>query len=114
MTGGKGFDAFKFSFSDFFIENSNGDPVFNKSADIITDFSSQEEDILYFSEMGELGFYKTINDAKAAKAQLFYVKGDIYYNIDTTGQKYTPTVIITLTGNPELNADGTDFNYPTA
>jgi hypothetical protein len=73
----------------------------------------KDGDVLDFGEIGQLGFYKTLNDAKADEAQLFYVKGQIYYNVDTTGEKYTPTVIITLTGNPALNADGTDFNYPS-
>jgi len=113
LTGGKGLDTFKFALSDFISENANGESVFNKSADTITDFNLKDGDVLDFGEMGQLGFYKTLNDAKADDAQLFYVKGQIYYNVDTTGEKYTPTVVITLTGNPALNAEGTDFNYPS-
>jgi Ca2+-binding RTX toxin-like protein len=113
LTGGKGLDTFRFALSDFISENSSGDSAFNKSADTITDFNLKDGDVLDFGEMGQLGFYKTLNDAKDDEAQLFYVKGQIYYNVDMTGEKYVPTVIITLTGNPALNAEGTDFNYPS-
>jgi hypothetical protein len=113
LTGGKGLDTFMFALSDFISENASGDSVFNKSADTITDFNLKDGDVLDFGEMGQLGFYKTLNDAKADEAQLFYVKGSgsIYLNTSTT-DGFTPTVIITLTGKPAVNTDLTDWNYP--
>ena len=113
LTGGKGLDVFKFAFSDFFSEDANGNPIFDKSLDTITDFSLRDGDYLEFGEMGQLTFYKTLSAAKSEEAQLFYVKGQIYFNADTSGESYLPTVIVTLTGSPALNADGTDFNYPS-
>lgn len=114
LTGGKGTDSFVFSASDFYTENAEGNLVFNQSTDTITDFNLTQGDSLLFNEMGELQFYSTLADAKANSAALFYVKGagKIYMNTDTTGEKYTPTVIIKLTGNPAVNADLTDWNYP--
>jgi len=112
LTGGKGLDVFVFSFSDFFSEDANGNPVFDKSLDTITDFSLRDGDYLEFGEMGQLTFYKTLSAAKSEEAQLFYVKGQIYFNADSSGEVYLPTVIITLTGSPALNTEGTDFNYP--
>ena len=113
LTGGKGLDVFKFAFSDFFSEDANGNPVFDKSLDTITDFSLRDGDVLDFGEMGQLTFYKTLSAAKSEEAQLFYVKGQIYYNTDTSDGAYLPTVIVTLTGSPAVNADLTDFNYPS-
>jgi Ca2+-binding RTX toxin-like protein len=113
LTGGKGTDTFSFSNADFYTENAKGDSVFNKSADTITDFNLKEHDVLDFGDLGELSFYAKLADAKADNAHLFYVKGSgsIYLNTSTT-DGFTPTVIITLTGKPALNADGTDWNYP--
>ncbi|MEI8237718.1 MAG: hypothetical protein WCG11_11220, partial [Methylococcaceae bacterium] len=105
-------DVFVSSFSDFFSEDANGNPVFDKSLDTITDFSLRDGDYLEFGEMGQLTFYKTLSAAKSEEAQLFYVKGQIYFNADSSGEVYLPTVIITLTGSPALNTEGTDFNYP--
>ena len=111
LTGGKGTDTFSFSNTDFYSENTNGDSIFNKSADTITDFNLKEHDVLDFGDLGELSFYAKLADAKADNAHLFYVKGSgsIYLNTSTT-DGFTPTVIITLTGKPALNAEGTDFN----
>jgi hypothetical protein len=114
LTGGKGLDTFRFALSDFISENaSGGDSVFNKSTDTITDFNLKDGDVLDFGDLGELSFYAKLADAKLDNAQLFYVKGSgsIYLNTSTT-DGFTPTVIITLTGKPALNADGTDWNYP--
>ena len=113
LTGGKGTDTFSFSNADFYTENAKGESVFNKSADTITDFNLKELDKLDFGDLGELSFYAKLADAKLDNAQLFYVKGSgsIYLNTSTT-DGFTPTVIITLTGKPALNADGTDWNYP--
>ena len=113
LTGGKGTDTFSFSNADFYTENTNGELIFNKSADTITDFNLKDGDVLDFSDLGELSFYAKLADAKLDNAQLFYVKGSgsIYLNTSTT-DGFTPTVIITLTGKPALNADGTDWNYP--
>ena len=115
LTGSKGADTFSFSNADFYSENTNGDSIFNKSTDMITDFNLKELDKLDFSDLGELSFYSKLADAKEDNAHLFYVKGSgsIYLNTSTT-DGFTPTVIITLTGKPALNADGTDFNYPSA
>jgi Ca2+-binding RTX toxin-like protein len=115
LTGGKGADTFSFSNADFYTENANGNSVFNKSADTITDFNLKEHDILDFGDLGELSFYTTLNAAKVDDAHLFYLKGSgkIYLNvIDTNSGKYVPTVIITLTGKPAVNADLTDWDYP--
>jgi hypothetical protein len=112
LTGSKGLDVFRFELSDFFSEKDNGDSFFNKSVDVITDFNLKDGDFLDFGQMGQLSFYKTLNEAKADEAALFYVKGQIYYNIDTTGEKYIPTVIVTLTGSPAINSEGTSFDYP--
>jgi Ca2+-binding RTX toxin-like protein len=116
LTGGKGSDVFSFNSEDFFSQNSSGDLVFNKSIDTITDFNLNESDTLIFSELGSLAFYATLNEAKSDEATLFYVKGSgkIYLNTDSTGDKYTATPIITLTGNPKVNAELTDWDYPTA
>jgi hypothetical protein len=80
---------------------------------MITDFNLKELDKLDFSDLGELSFYSKLADAKEDNAHLFYVKdsGSIYLNTSTT-YGFTPTVIVTLTGMPALNADGTDWNYP--
>jgi Ca2+-binding RTX toxin-like protein len=114
LTGGKGVDIFSFSNSDFFSPNINGDSVFNKSVDVIKDFNLNEHDRLSFNDLGFISFYKTLNEAKADYAQLFYVNGSgkIYLNTDTSGAKYNPSIIITLTGNPLINTESTDFNYP--
>jgi Ca2+-binding RTX toxin-like protein len=113
LTGGKGADTFSFSNADFYTENANGDSVFNKSADTITDFNLKEHDVLEFGDLGELSFYAKLADAKEDNAHLFYVKGSgsIYLNTSTT-DGFTPTVIITLTGKPAVNANLTDWNYP--
>ena len=112
LTGGKGLDAFSFSKADFFTDNANGGSVFNKSVDTITDFNLSEKDVLDFNDLGSLSFFSTVKDATVANAELFYVSGKIYLNTDITGDKYTATPIITLTGNPKVNADFTDFDYP--
>lgn len=62
-------------------------------------------------DLGELGFY-TLAQAKIVGASLFYDKGVVYLNISLTDDKYIPTPIIKLTGNPAVNADETDFDYP--
>ena len=113
LTGEKGMDTFSFGIVDFYTEKANGDSVFNKSADTITDFNLKEHDELNFGDLGELSFYTKIADAKADNAHLFYVKGSgsIYLNTSITNG-FTPTVIITLTGKPAVNADLTDWNYP--
>ncbi len=113
LTGGKGADTFSFSNADFFTENASGDLVFNKSADTITDFKLVEGDSLDFSDLGDLYFYKTVNDAKLEDAHLFYVigSGKIYFNTDMTGEKFTATPIITLTGNPKATVDA-GWDYP--
>lgn len=114
MTGGKGADTYLFSKDDFLTENSKGDLIFNKSVDVVSDFNLKDHDTLDFTDLGVLSFYATLSAAKNDNADLFYVKGSgkIYLNTDSTGDKYTPTVIITLTGNPAVNPEGTDFNYP--
>ena len=114
LTGGKGIDTFVFNNSDFFTENTNGDLVFNKSTDTITDFNIKEGDILEFGELGELGFYVTLKEAIADESTLFYVKGSskIYLNTDMTGEKYTATPVISLTGNPKVNIDINGWDYP--
>lgn len=113
LTGGKGTDTFTFSNADFYTENTDGDSVFNKSVDTITDFNLKEHDVLDFGDLGELSFYAKIADAKGDNAHLFYVKGSgsVYLNTSTT-DGFTPTVIITLTGKPALNVDGKDWGYP--
>jgi Ca2+-binding RTX toxin-like protein len=116
LTGGKGADTFSFSRSDFFTEIVNkktgdSDLTFNKSADTIADFNLKDGDILGFGDLGELTFYATLAEAKADDASLFYVKGVVYLNTGTD-DKYIATPIIKLTGNPAVNAEGTDFAYP--
>jgi hypothetical protein len=37
--------------------------------------------------------------------------GKIYFNTDMTGEKYTATPIITLTGNPKATVDA-GWDYP--
>ena len=113
LTGGKGIDTFVFNNSDFFTENTNGDLVFNKSTDTITDFNIKEEDTLEFVGLGELGFYATLKEAIADESALFYVKGSgkVYLNTDTTDEKYTATPIIILAGNPKVNLDITGWDY---
>jgi hypothetical protein len=110
LTGGKGADTFSFSKSDFYTTNSNGDLVFNKSADTITDFNVKDNDVLNFIGLGNLSFYTTLDAAKAEKAQFFYAKdsGNIYLN--TTSNGYTPTIIITLTEKPAIKTDNVNVN----
>jgi Ca2+-binding RTX toxin-like protein len=107
LTGGKGADTFAFNSLDFWIENAAGDQIYNKSTDIINDFSPLEGDVLEFGELGGLVFYSTVAAAKIAEASLFYSGGKIYLNTDTTGEKFIATPIITLTGNQKsfLNAN---------
>ena len=112
LTGVKGSDTFSFSKADFFTDNANGGSVFNKSVDTITDFNLSENDVLDFNDLGSLSFFSTVKDATVANAELFYVSGKIYLNTDITGDKYTAMPIITLTGNPKVNADLSDFAYP--
>ncbi len=114
LTGGKGADTFKFVTSDFFSTNVNGDQVYNKSVDTITDFTLSQGDMLDLSGLGSIEFYNSLNDAKTNEAQLFYASGKVYLNLDTSGIAYTPAPIITLVGNPAVNSDFTDFNYPIA
>ncbi len=109
LVGGKGGDTFSFQTSDFLIENKNGDLVFNKSVDTITDFNKKEGDTFNFNDMGNLEFPHTLVDAKNAKTPLFYLKGSIYFDVNPSDEIYTPTVIIKLTGTPKVNAEFTDF-----
>ena len=112
LTGGKGIDTFSFSTSDFLTENESGDFVFNKSVDTISDFNLKDGDLLSFVD-SILEFYPDLVSAKSAESELFYVKGTIYFNVDTTALNYTPVAIIKLTGNPKVNADFIDFAYPS-
>ncbi len=116
LTGGKGLDTFSFSLSDFFTDKEDKDgniiSEFNKSVDTITDFNLTEGDMLDLGNLGLLDFsYNSLTAAQTDEAQLFYLKGIVYLNTDTTGEKYTATPIINLTGNPAVNAELTDFNY---
>ncbi len=113
LTGGKGSDIFAFSNSDFYTKNSDGNLVFNKAIDTITDFNLKEHDLLDFGDLGELTFYPTLNAAQQDIASLFYVKatGKIYLNTnDTDG--FTPSAIIIISGKPAINTDMSDWNYP--
>jgi Ca2+-binding RTX toxin-like protein len=114
LTGGKGADKFSFTGSDDFqTKNSNGIWVMNKSIDTITDFNLKEYDTLDFGTV--LNFYSTLSAAKNdSEAYIFYVKGsgNIYMNSSYGHSGFTPIVIVTLTGNPAVNADLTDWNYP--
>jgi Ca2+-binding RTX toxin-like protein len=113
LTGGKGIDTFSFSSSDFYTVNSNGDLVFNKSVDTVTDFNLKEHDVIDLGDLGQLTFYSSLNAAQDDMASLFYVKGagKIYLNTNET-DGFTPSVIIIISGKPAVNADMTDFNYP--
>ena len=113
LTGGKGSDIFAFSNSDFYTKNSDGNLVFNKAIDTITDFNLKEHDLLDFDDLGELTFYPTLNAAQVDMASLFYVKatGRIYLNTnDTDG--FTPSAIIIISGKPAINTDMSDWDYP--
>ena len=110
LIGDKGTDKFEFNTSDFFTENNNGDYVYNKSIDTVTDFNLLKGDTLIFDV--QLEFFNILTNAKNAESQLFYVKGIIYINSDSTGATYNPVPIIKLTGSPKVNADLTDWNYP--
>jgi Ca2+-binding RTX toxin-like protein len=114
LTGGKGADTFAFSKSDFFTANSKGVEVYNKSVDAITDFNIKEGDLLDFGDLGQLEFYTKLKEAQASNAHLFFIKGSnkVYLNTDITENHYTPTVIITLTGNIQVNDSMSNFNYP--
>jgi Ca2+-binding RTX toxin-like protein len=113
LTGGKGKDTFVFSGSDFYTESSNGDLVFNKSVDTITDFNLKEHDVIDLEDLGQLTFYSSLSAAQDDMASLFYVKGTgkIYLNTNET-DGFTPSVIIIISGKPAVNADMTDWNYP--
>jgi Ca2+-binding RTX toxin-like protein len=113
LTGGKGSDIFAFSNSDFYTKNSDGNLVFNKAIDTITDFNLKEHDLLDFGDLGELTFYPTLSAAQEDMASLFYIKatGKIYLNTnDTDG--FTPSAIIIISGKPAINTDMSDWNYP--
>jgi len=112
LTGGKGSDTFSFGWFDFFPENTDGISEFVKSVDTIIDFNLSENDVLEFNQLAPLRFFLSLTDATAAKADLFYVSGKIYLNTEPGSDKYIVTPIITLTGNPKVNADLSDFAYP--
>jgi hypothetical protein len=118
LIGGKGADTFKFNIDDFFSKDENGNFIFNKSIDTIVDFNLKDNDTLVFFSSNSmfssdyLEFYPDLASAKFDQSELFYVKGTIYLNIDTTAKHYTPVAIIKLTGNPKVNNDFTDFAYP--
>ncbi len=105
LTGGKGADTFSFQKSDFLTANAKGDLIFNKSVDTITDFSLIDEDLFIFDGMGTgtLDFYFDLKTAQAANSNLFYVNGNVYFDINPSPDIYTPTLIIKLTGNPKVN-----------
>jgi Ca2+-binding RTX toxin-like protein len=103
LTGGKGADTFSFQKSDFLTANAKGDLIFNKSVDTITDFSLKEDDSISFNDMGTLSFYFDLKTAQAANSNLFYVNGNVYFDINPSPNIYTPTLIIKLTGNPKVN-----------
>ena len=103
LTGGKGADTFSFQKSDFLTANAKGDLIFNKSVDTITDFSLIEVDTINFNDMGTLSFYFDLKTAQAANSNLFYVNGNVYFDINPSPNIYTPTLIIKLTGNPKVN-----------
>ncbi len=117
LTGGKGADTFSFKVSDFFAPGVFGGHAY---IDTITDFNPADGDILTFGKyvnLANLSFYSSISEAKAHDASLFYTKGTIYlneYKISLSEYEYdnsyfNATAIIKLTGNPKLNADGTDW-----
>lgn len=108
LTGGKIADTFSFQQSDFLTANKNGDLVFNKSVDTITDFNAKEGDLISFDGQ-TLTFPHDLAEAKTAKMPLFYLKGSVYFDVNLSEDIYAPTVIIKLTGNPKVNADSTDF-----
>ncbi|MCX7073847.1 MAG: calcium-binding protein [Methylococcales bacterium] len=103
LTGGKDADTFSFQKSDFLMANAKGDFIFNKSVDTITDFSLKEDDSISFNDMGTLSFYFDLKTAQAANSNLFYVNGNVYFDINPSPNIYTPTLIIKLTGNPKVN-----------
>jgi Ca2+-binding RTX toxin-like protein len=108
LTGGKGADIFSFQTSDFLSINKNGDLVFNKSVDTVTDFNKKEGDNFNFNDMGSLEFPQSLANAKTATTALFYFKGSVYFD-DPNDSVYKPVVIIKLTGSPKVAADFTDF-----
>lgn len=109
LTGGKDGDTFSFQTSDFLTENKNGDLVFNKSVDTITDFKPKDGDTLSFGDMGDVAFFKNLSMAKSEQAPLFYIKGKIYFDTNPADDIYTPTVIVKLTGNPKVSTDFTGW-----
>jgi Ca2+-binding RTX toxin-like protein len=108
LTGGKGADTFSFQTSDFLSLNSNGDLVFNKSVDMITDFNKKDSDSIIFDDKPLDAFPHNLAEAKMEKMPLFYMKGSVYFD-NPNDAIYAPTVIIKLTGNPKVNATFDDF-----
>jgi Ca2+-binding RTX toxin-like protein len=118
LIGGTGADTFEFNIDDFFSKDETGNFIFKKSMDTV-DFNLQDNDTLVFNLSGDsmfssdyLAFYPDLASAKLDESELFYVKGTIYLNIDTTATHYTPVAIIKLTRNPKVNNAFTDFAYP--
>lgn len=107
LTGGKSGDTFSFQQTDFLITNTNGDLVFNKSVDTITDFNAKEGDSISFDGQ-TLVFAHSLAEAKTNKMPLFYFKGSVYFD-NPSDTAYTPTAIIKLTGTPKVNSSFTDF-----
>ena len=108
LTGGQGADTFTFSRSDFFSYNeSTGLEVYNKAVDTITDFKLGEGDALDLGDLGALEFYSSLKEANDMNSQLFYTGGKVYLNTADTSNdssNYSATAIITLIGNPILDA----------
>jgi Ca2+-binding RTX toxin-like protein len=112
LTGGKGADTFIFSTADFFSENSVGNPIYNKSLDIVTDFSKAEGDKLIVNDREIYNFFKTMAEVKTDKVEGFFVitgESKIYYGITDTNKNYTVIPLITLTGKNIFNIDGTGW-----
>lgn len=97
LTGGPGKDTFIFYKSDFLNDDVNGHLVFNNSSTLITDFNPKQDQIIT-SQLGQLEFFDSLNEAKLVKSELFYIPGKIYLNIDEFN--YKPVQIIALKGNP--------------
>ncbi|GDX85164.1 hypothetical protein LBMAG43_12060 [Methylococcaceae bacterium] len=102
LTGGKGSDEFNFKTADFLV-NKDDELVFNKSVDTITDFSRKDGDSINLNDLGSLEFPKTLAEARTANMPLFYINGNVYFDINPSPNIYTSTLIIKLTGNPKVN-----------
>jgi Ca2+-binding RTX toxin-like protein len=109
LTGGAGKDAFSFGYFDA------------ASSDVITDFTPGTDKLVVYSGYVagsnadgklnasaylEAGNVDTLTQSPTATARFLYDtdSGKLWYDLDASGVAYSPVLVATLTGHPDISA----------